>query len=282
MNKPQQLLAGLRFPEGSRWHENRLYFSDMHTGQVLAVHPDTAEISEVAHLEGQPSGLGWTADGNLVVSSMLDNKVYEVSSDGALSTWADVSSRTAWPTNELCVSPEGHAYLGGFGYDFYGEATPQPGQLWHINPDGTVSLGADGFEFPNGTVVLPGTNTLVVAETWGHCLTAFDIATDGSLTNRRQWAKLWDSSTADGITVDRQHGIWISSIVERKFVRVVKGGDITDEIALGDELAVDCSLGGADGHTLFLLTSNSWYPAKTTVRAGRILQVRVETPGPRN
>lgn len=279
MDKPELLLSGLRFPEGSRWRDGRLYFSDMHTGQVLALDPATVELTEIARLDGQPSGLGWTTAGSLVVSSMLDNKVYRVGADGALSTWADVSSCTEWPTNELCVSAAGHGYLGGFGYDFYNEADPEPGQIWHIAPDGTVSLGADGFTFPNGTVVLPGTDILIVAETWGHCLTAFDIAADGSLTNRREWARLWDSSTADGITVDREHGVWISSIVEHRFVRVVEGGTITDEIDMGDELAVDCALGGADGHTLFLSTSNSWTPAETAVREGRILQVRVDVPG---
>ncbi|KAA9164396.1 SMP-30/gluconolactonase/LRE family protein [Amycolatopsis acidicola] len=280
MDKPELFLSGLRFPEGSRWHEGRLYFSDMHTGQVLAVHPDTAELTEVTCLDGQPSGLGWTADGALVVSSMLDNKVYKAAADGSLSIWADVSPLTSWPTNELCVSPGGHGYLGGFGYDFYHEATPQPGQLWHIAPDGSVSLGADGFTFPNGTVILPGTSTLVVAETWGHRLTAFDIGPDGALTNRREWAKLWADSTADGLTVDREHGIWISSIVEHKFVRVVEGGRITAEIDMGDELAVDCALGGADGRTLYLSTSNSWHPAETAVREGRVYRVRVEVPGP--
>lgn len=279
MDRPELLLSGLRFPEGSRWHDGRLYFSDMHTGQVLAVDPGTAELSEIARLDGQPSGLGWTIDGFLVVSSMLDKRVYRVGQDGALTTWADASSSTDWPTNELCVSPAGHGYLGGFGYDFYNGVDAKPGQIWHIAPDGSVSLGADGFTFPNGTVVLPGTDILVVAETWGRCLTAFDIQPDGSLANRREWATLWADSTADGITVDRDHGIWISSILEHKFVRVVEGGTITDEIDMGEELAVDCALGGPDGRTLYLSTSNSWHPAETTVRAGRIYQVRVAVPG---
>jgi sugar lactone lactonase YvrE len=282
MDKPELVASGLRFPEGSRWRDGRLYFSDMHTGQILAFDPETEEMTELAKLDGQPSGLGWTSDGALVVSSMLDNRVLKVGSDGELSTWADVSGLTDWPTNELCVSASGHGYLGGFGYDFYNEAEAEPGQIWHIAPDGSVELGADGFTFPNGTVVLPGTDILVVAETWGRCLTAFDIDESGALTNRREWAKLWNTSTADGITVDREGGVWISSIVEHKFVRVVEGGEITHEIDMGDELAVDCSLGGADGHTLFLSTSNSWQPAETVVREGRIYQVRVDVPGPQD
>lgn len=276
MLKPDLVISGLRFPEGSRWHDGRLYFSDMHTGQVLALDPETKELEEVAHLDGQPSGLGWTSDGKLVVSSMLDNTVYKVNEDKSLEVWANVSDLTDWPTNELCVSPDGHGYLGGFGYDFYHEAPAEPGPVFHISPDGSAELGAAGFTFPNGTVVLPGTRTLVVAETWGHCLTAFDIADDGSLINRREWAKLWADSTADGIDVDADHGIWISSIVEHKFVRVVEGGEVTHEIDMGEELAVDCAVGGADGRTLFMSTSNSWQPAETTVCEGKVYRVRVE------
>ena len=273
---PELVISGLRFPEGSRWHEGRLYFSDMHTGQVLALDPDTTEVEEIARLEGQPSGLGWLADGTLVVSSMLDNTVYRVMADKTLEPWTEVSHLTDWPTNELCVSPDGHGYLGGFGYDFYNEAPPEPGPVFHIHPDGTVELGADGFTFPNGTVVLPGTRTLVVAETWGHCLTAFDLADDGSLENRREWAELWPSSTADGIDADADHGIWISSIVEHVFVRVIEGGEVTHRIDMGDEYAVDCAVGGPDGKTIFLSTSNSWQPAETTIRAGNIYRVQIE------
>src|SRR5919108_1028729 len=110
MHKPELVLSGLRFPEGSRWHDARLFFSDMHTGQVLAFEPETRELTEVTRLDGQPSGLGWTVDGDLLVSSMLDNRVVKVAADGTQSTWADVSSLTSWPTNELCVTHDGHGY----------------------------------------------------------------------------------------------------------------------------------------------------------------------------
>lgn len=273
---PELVISGLRFPEGSRWHEGRLWFSDMHTGQVLALDPDTAELEVMAVLDGQPSGLGWDVVGRLLVSSMLDNTIYRARADRTLEPWADVSHLTDWPTNELCVSPDGHAYLGGFGYDFYNEATPEPGPLFHISPDGSVELGAGGFTFPNGTAILPGTRTLVVAETWGHCLTAFDIAEDGSLSNRRLWAELWPDSTADGIDVDPHGGIWISSIVEHRFVRVVEGGGVTHEFDMGEELAVDCAVGGPDGTMLFMSTSNSWQPSETTVREGKVYRAKVE------
>ncbi len=276
MTTPELVLEGLRFPEGSRWRDGKLYFSDMHTGQVLSLDPETRELTEIAVIDGQPSGLGWTKDGELLVSSMLDNRVIKIDADGSQSTWADASGLNEWPTNELWVSDEGHGYLGNFGYDFYNEAPAEPGSIFHITPDGDVSLAATGFTFPNGTVILPGTNTLIVAETWGHQLTAFDIDEDGNLQNRRIWAPLWPESTADGITADSHGGVWISSIVEKVFARVVEGGTVTHRLDMGDELAVDCAFGGADGSTLFLSTSNSWQPAETVVREGRVYAMHLD------
>ncbi|WP_179272945.1 MULTISPECIES: SMP-30/gluconolactonase/LRE family protein [unclassified Rhodococcus (in: high G+C Gram-positive bacteria)] len=275
------LLEKLRFPEGSRWREGRLWFSDMHTGEVYSVDPVNGDAQVFTTLKGQPSGLGWLPDGDLLISSMLDNRVVRVDSEGRQSTWADLSDLTDLPTNEMVVTQDGHVYLTGFGFDLYNDAPKAGGPLFHISPTGIASVAADGFIFPNGSVVIPGTRTLVVAETWGEKLTAFDIEDDGTLTNRHTWAELWPGATADGTCVDNEGGIWISSILEHKFVRVVEGGAVTDTIDVGDAFAVDCVLGGVDGRTLYLSTSDSWQPAETELSwAGRVLTTRVAVPGP--
>lgn len=271
----------LRFPEGSRWHAERLWFSDMHTGKVYSIDPDGQDVRVVTELAGQPSGLGWASDGDLLISSMLDNRVVRVDSTGRQSTWADLSTMTDLPTNEMVVTDDGHAYLTGFGFDLYNDAPKSGGPVFHISPRGEIDVAADGFIFPNGSVILPGTRTLVIAETWGEKLTAFDIEPDGSLINRRTWAELWPGATADGTCVDLEEGIWVSSILEHKFVRVVEGGTVTDTIDVGNEFAVDCVLGGPDGRTLYLSTSDSWQPADTDKTwAGRVLTTQVAVPGP--
>jgi sugar lactone lactonase YvrE len=263
------LFDGLRFPEGARWHDNALWFSDMHTGEVLRADVESRELSVAVQIDDQPSGLGWLPDGSLLISSMMDRKVLRLNARGDLDTYADMSDLTAAPTNDLVVD-DGYVFVGGFGYDLYSGAPQEPGPIVRIDRDGGAAIVESDMSFPNGSVVLPGSRTLVVAETWAARLTAFDIAADGSLTNKRVWAQLPAGSTPDGICVDARAGVWVSSIATSTFLRVEEGGAVTDTVSLEPgRCATDCAIDDA-GTTLYLLTSNSWQPSDTSVREGRI------------
>lgn len=280
MTERSLIFSDLRFPEGARWREDRLWFSDMHTGQVFRSDPAARTLEEVVVVDDQPSGLGWLPDGSLLVSCMTDRKVRRVGADGAVHDFADLSPLTAAPVNDLVTTPEGRTFLGGFGYDLYADAPRRPGPMFGIDPDGTATVLDDDLVFPNGCVVLPGTATLVVAETWAARLTAFDIADDGRLVDKRVWAELPEGSTPDGLCVDAAGAVWASSITTSQFLRVEEGGRVTRVVSVDGRCATDCVLGGPDGTTLFLLTSNSWQPSATTSREGRIEAVEVEVPGP--
>ncbi|WP_186317585.1 SMP-30/gluconolactonase/LRE family protein [Curtobacterium sp. 9128] len=311
-----EVVSGIRFPEGNRWHAGRLWYSDMHTGEVFSIDPTveptgdptadpaadptvdpagdrTADPSAdptigtgtgprlEATVDGQSSGLGWLRDGRLVISSMESRTVAAVQ-DGATSVFADLSADEPSLLNDLVVDEAtGRTYIGAFGYDLYGGEELRPGPLHVIEPDGSHRLAAEGLVFPNSANILPGTRTLVVSETWGHRLTAFDIEPDGSLTGRREWAALPDGVTPDGSTVDSAGAIWVCSVDTGEFLRVVEGGEVTDRIDAPGLCAIDCALGGQDGRTLYLATADSYDPAVTVgSRAGRISAVRVAVPGP--
>lgn len=276
------IFSDLRFPEGARWHDGQLWFSDMHTGQVFKANPAARTLEEVVVVDDQPSGLGWLPDGSLLISCMLDRKVQRLGTDGALTEFSNLSMLTDSPINDLVVNDAGQTYLGGFGYDLYADAPQKPGPIFRIDPDGTPTVVEGDMVFPNGSVILPGTSTLVVAETWGARLSAFDIDKQGNLTGKRVWAELPEGSTPDGICVDAAGGVWVSSISTSQFLRVEAGGRVTNVIEVDGRCATDCVLGGPDGTTLFLLTSNSWQPSDTTTREGRIEAVEVEVPGPRS
>lgn len=276
------VVAGIRFPEGNRWHDGRLWYSDMHTGEVFSIDPGSDEAPRLeATVAGQSSGLGWLRDGRLVISSMESRTVVAVSDDGTSTVFADLSGVESSLVNDLVVDEQtGRTYIGAFGYDLYGGEALRPGPLYVIEPDGSFRPAADGLVFPNSANVLPGTRTLVVSETWGHRLTAFDIEPDGSLTGRRGWATLPDGVTPDGSTVDRDGAIWVCSVDTGEFLRVVEGGAVTDRIDAPGRCAIDCALGGEDGRTLYLATADSYDPAVTArTRAGRISAVRVSVPG---
>jgi len=275
MNSPRTLVDGLRFPEGPRWHEDRLWFSDMHAGEVFAVDMQgrTERIVEVA---AEPSGLGWTPDGRLLVVSMQDRRLLRLDPDG-LTEVADLTPHAPYYCNDMVVDAEGRAYVGNFGFDLHGGAKPVATNLILVRPDGQVEVVASDVRFPNGTVITPDGRTLIVGESFGGCLTAFDIADDGRLENRRLWAQL-EGAVPDGICLDEEGAIWVASPVgEGGVLRVREGGEVTDRVAVEHE-AFACMLGGPDGRTLFICTAPDSDPAKTGDRGGRIETVEVEVP----
>lgn len=279
MTAPETLFRGYRFPEGCRWHDGRLWFSDMHTGTVYSADLATREVTQIMTIDDQPSGMGWLPDGSMVLSSMLTRQVLRRTADGEVTVLCDLSQATPYPINDLVVDRSGRVIVGEFGYDLYAEAEPRGGSLFGVRTDGGYDVLVSDLTFPNGMAIL-STGVLVVAETFGTRLTAFDIASDGSLAGRRAWAQLPEGSTPDGICVDSDDGVWVSSIVPGRFLRVLEGGEITDDIELDGRLAVDCVLGGPDGRTLLLSTADSWQPADTAKTwVGRIEAVPARVAG---
>src|SRR5215216_6540959 len=186
----QTLLTGLVFGEQPRWHEGRLWFSDWGTQEVIAV--DLEGNSEVI-LQGPsfPLCVDWLPDGRLLVVSARDGRLLRREPDGSLVTHGDLSAISDPPPgNELVVDSRGNAYVNGGGFDLMAGEEFAPGIVALVTPDGSAREVADGIAFPNGMAVAPDGSTLIVAESYTSKLTAFDVAADGSLSNRRVWADL--------------------------------------------------------------------------------------------
>lgn len=239
---------GFLIPEGMRWRDGKLWMSDLMDGKVYCVDADGTRHL-LADFPAKVSGLGFLPDGSLIASSMEDRKVYRII-DGSLQLYADLSDLATGNLNELITDDTGLTYVGNFGYDYMGGAEPRPTHLHLIAPDGSISEGPGNLTFPNGMVVIDGGRTLVVAESWERRLTAFDRTTDGTLSNGRLYANL-GNRTPDGLCVDVEDGIWISSFETGEFVRLARDGGITDIISLPGHIAFCCVLGGEDGKTLY-------------------------------
>jgi sugar lactone lactonase YvrE len=246
------LVTGRAFLEGPRWHEGALYVSDMHDDAVLRVRED-GDVATVAEVE-QPSGLGWLPDGSLLISSMACRCVMRYDGSG-LAVHADLSSLAPYDINDMCVDRFGHAFVGQFGYDMRGGASPAAAALLRVDPDGSTHEAAEGLRMANGMVITADQSTLLVAESWGKCIVAFDLADDGSLSNRRVWAELADYP--DGLGIDAEDGVWVASPVSDRFVRVLAGGEVTATVDTPGRHAIACAVGGADGHELYMLTATT-------------------------
>jgi sugar lactone lactonase YvrE len=274
------LADGFTFTEGPRWHDGQLWFSDMHAHTVYRATPD-GKVEAVVEVAGKPSGLGWLPDGRLLVVSMEDRRLMRLDAGLQLVEVADISGIATWHCNDMVVDGAGRAYIGNFGFDMWArDATVRPASLARVDPDGTVSTAATELQFPNGMVITPDGGTLIVGESYGGCLTAFDVAPDGSLSGRRTWAVL-SGATPDGICLDAEGAIWLASPVGHEVLRVRAGGQEVERVTVGeDRRAVACMLGGPDRRTLFVCTTQAIVPEKAVkLRSARIEMIEVAVPG---
>ena len=283
--------GGFAFLEAPRWHLGRIWFSDFYTHQVLSAREDGSDLRTEAEVAQQPAGLGWLPDGRLLVVSMRDRKVLRREADGTLVTHADLGDRATGHANDMVVDADGRAYVGNFGFDLMTGAPLETAALHRVDPDGTVTEVADGLWFPNGSVITPD-RVLIVNETFGNRCTAFDLAPDGQLVNRRVWAQFAplppDRSmdkvfpqvkvAPDGGCLDAEGALWIADAVGDRLLRVLEGGKIADEVRPGSPVYA-CALGGADGRTLYACAAPDFSEtARSAARDARLLAFRVEVP----
>jgi sugar lactone lactonase YvrE len=277
---PQTVLEGLSFPECPRWHDNSLFFSDMHAGTVWRLDAQRT-ANKILELPAFPAGLGWLPDGTLQVVSMRDRSVWRMTANGPV-LLADLSAFAPGFANDMVMDQDGRAYVGNFGFDLNGGESPKPTVLLCVEPDGKVRIAADDLWFPNGAVITPDNRTLIIAETFAARITAFDIQPNGDLANRRVFADI-PGIFADGICLDAEGGVWVTCAGGNKIIRVTEGGAITHDIPLPGRHAYACMLGGPDPRDrrdLYVCTAQDHLPARTVeLRSGRIEMLRVEIPG---
>ena len=276
MTQPTVLLDGLTFGEGPRWHGGKLWFSDFYSHRVMTV--DLAGKSEtILEVPQRPSGLGWNAKGDLLVVSMLDQRVLRF--DGKTAhPYADLSALAGGPCNDMVVDAQGRAYVGNFGYDRHNGAPARTTCIALVGADGSVVSAAEGLTFPNGMVITPDGKTLIAGETFANRLSAFDIRDDGMLVNHRVFAET-PGCFPDGICLDAEGAVWVTNPQGNSVLRVFEGGRVAQRINTGDRFSYACMLGGADRRSLFIVTNTGSGPAIAEKKSGRIEIVQVDVPG---
>jgi sugar lactone lactonase YvrE len=275
------LVDGLAFPEGCRWHDGALFFSDQHDGAVFRYDLDTKKAVKLVDVPNGASGLGWTPEGRLLVVSMNDRKLMRLDPDG-LTEVADLSGLATWHCNDMIVDEHGRAWIGNFGSSIEGPNVDiVPAVLIRVDPDGSVHTAVEDLMFPNGMILTPDGTTMLLAESMKARILAFTIGADGALTDRRVWAEL-DGALPDGICLDAEGAVWSACPLTGRVLRIAQGGEVLDVVDLEDEGrgAFACVLGGEDRRTLFIMSSQGMKPAVSReLRSGRVEAVRVEVPG---
>lgn len=280
------LTEGIYFGEGPRWHAGRLWFSDFYAAAVKSV-STAGDLRTEFEIDDRPSGLGWMPDGSLLVVSMTKRQVLRRAKDGKMSVHADLSGIAAFHCNDMVVDSAGRAYVGNFGFDLDAQmesrgvqsviADHPTAKLACVLPDGTVRVAAPDMHFPNGTVITPDGKTLIIGETLGSRLTAFDVGAEGTLTNRRLWADL-SPRVPDGIALDANGNIWIANPIAPECALIAQGGKVLEVIDT-EQPCYACMLGGDDGRTLFMLTAQTSIAHEAgAAQKGKLLTATVVVP----
>jgi len=274
------LLSGLGMGESPRWHDGRLWFSNWGTNEIVAV--DLEGNSEVMGRGGGGSGwaANWLPDGRTLITG---DKLIRVEPDGSRVRQAELSHISPYGWSEITVDGRGNIYTNTINFDFADFSDimaggTAPGKIGLVTPDGEAREAADDLAFPNGMVVTLDNATLIVAESFARRLTAFDIAADGSLSNRRLWADV----TGDGICIDAEGAVWCSDVGPDEggvCLRVREGGEVLDRIEL-DRPCYACMLGGEDGRTLFMVVAKWFGPDRIDellqAKTGQVVTARVD------
>jgi sugar lactone lactonase YvrE len=279
MSELHTLLTGLAIGESPRWHEDRLWFSNWGTQEIVAVDLEGKSEIMVRVPTTVPFCIDWLPDGHLLVVSGREGLLLRREPNGELLLHANLRALSDHPWNEIVVDGRGNTYINNISFDFPAGKELAPGIIALVTPDGSVRQVADGLAFPNGMAVTPDNKTLIVAESYASKLTAFDIEADGSLSNRRVWAAL-DNGAPDGICLDAEGAVWYADVPNKHCVRVREGGEVLQTIKL-DHGCFACMLGGEGRPTLFMMVAEWRGPENMTdvVRTGQVLTVEVAAPG---
>ena len=283
---PRMLCDGIYFGEGPRWHEGRLWFSDFYAHAVKSTSL-AGDLRTEIELDDRPSGLGWAPDGSMLIVSMTRRQLLRRETDGKIAVHADLGGIADFHCNDMVVDAAGRAYVGNFGFDLDAAlgargvesvlADHGKAKLACVAPDGSVSVAAEDLSFPNGTVITPDGKTLILGETLGARLTAFDIGPDGALSNRRVWAST-GPRVPDGICLDANGAVWIANPIAPECALIAEGGEVLKVIETGMPCYA-CMLGGEDGRTLFMLTAPSSISEEAAkAPGGQVMIAEVDTP----
>ena len=275
MNSPEILAEGIYFGESPRWHDDRLWYSDWGANQVVALHADgTPEV--ITSVPSFPMCIEFLPDGRLLVVDSAQHRVVRREPDATLVPHADLSGLTDKPWNDIVVDRVGNAYVNNIGYDFP-EGEPAPGIIAHVTPAGEVRQVAGDLAFPNGMVITPEGTTLIVAESHASRLTAFDIAPDGGLTNRRVWAET-PGDHPDGICLDTEGAVWYADVGNRHCVRLREGGETLGTVQW-DRGAFACALSRGESNPRLFVIGQDFEGGEADRPTGRVAAFPAPAPG---
>jgi sugar lactone lactonase YvrE len=251
--QPKLLAQGLSWPESPRWRDGILYISDVHNFRIARVHAD-GSVDTLCKVDGRPAGMDFAADGSLLLATGVGRELMRIDpGTGEMDRLASLGERAKAYLNDLVTHPNGWSWFGDTGFRFGIDEPVANGSLWGFHADHGLKQVASEIFFPNGLVVSPDGAVLYVAETFGKRITAFDIAADGTLGDRRLHASL--PAEPDGLCLDAEGCLWVPLLFQGDFIRIAPDGSEIARLHFPGMNAIACIAAGPDRRALFLCVS---------------------------
>ena len=216
--QPELVREGFTFTEGPLgMPDGGLYFTDLRDAQRVHRLDPSGRISVVREKSNTTNGLAYTPRGELVGAEATGKRISRIGLDGkATELTAGDGQRPLMAPNDLFVDAKGGIYFTDPG--------PRPivadrkAYVYYLPAGSSRAVAVDdSIVRPNGLILTLDGKVLIVADTVGDTLFAFDVQPDGTLRNKRPFAKLRDipsgkDSGGDGMAIDRDGRIYVTAI----------------------------------------------------------------------
>jgi len=267
----EMLATGWGLIEGPRVDDrNRLYFSDNLLGGVFRRNPDGG-VDTLMPDRKNVGGIAFNEDGRLIVSGP------------SISLWEEKTGRTRnlvdghagkplGVFNDLTIDDYGSVWSGDVGRKGADSGESIAGDLFRIDPDGTVTQMEEGIMGSNGLGFSPDRKLLYYSDSGAKVVYVYDVSPARTLKNRRVFARV-GVGIPDGLALDADGNVWLAVVYTSNLVCFKPDGTILKKATLPVKKVVSLTFGGPDLMDLYAVT------VQTSRDKGALYRARAEVPG---
>jgi gluconolactonase len=263
--EPELVQEGFVFTEGPLGTpDGGLYFSDIRPNRIYRLDP-SGKIELVRENTNGANGLAFTREGDLLAAEGAGKRISKRTRDGTVTTVTEgIAGKPFLAPNDLLVDTKGGIYITD-----PGPRPVEPGRICYVYylPAGAKEpvVIDDKIARPNGLTLTRDGKTLIVNDTIGPTVYAYEVQGDGSVKNKRTFAQLRDipegkESGADGMALDREDRLYITTVTGVQVFDAA--GKYLGTIKVPRQPA-NAAFGGPDKRVLYITAREGLYRLNT-------------------